>query len=195
MNLKLLLQALVICVIVMFMGGSVTLYSQTTGSIGGTVVDANGKTPIIGAIVKIEGSSKGAETDANGEYVILNVDVGDYTVISSLTGYKPSKQSGVKVSVDQRTKINFELVSSEIRTDTVEIVAERKGIDVEISGRQITSDQIKNSGIQGIQNIVGKTAGVIQDERGGALNIRGSRSSENLIIVGGVATKNPNARL
>src|SRR4030095_11811439 len=191
MNLKLLLQALVICVIIMFSGGSVTLHSQTTGSIGGTVVDEKDKTPVIGAIVKIEGTSKGAETDANGEYVILNVDVGDYTVISSYTGYKPSKQSGVKVSVDQRTKVNFALASSEIRTDTVEIIAERKGIDVEISGRQITAQQIKNTGIQGIQNIVGKTAGVIQDERGGALNIRGSRSSENLIIVDGVATTNP----
>lgn len=194
MNLKLLLQALVICIIVMFSAATNTLLSQTTGSIGGIVLDAKDRTPVAGAIIKIEGSSKGAETGVNGEYVILNVDVGEYTVIAtaSLSGYNPSKQSGIKVSVDQRTKVNFELTGSGgITTDTVEIVAQRKGIDVEQSGRQITSEQINNSGIRGIQNIVGKTAGVIQDERGGALNIRGGRSTENLIIVDGVATTNP----
>ena len=79
------------------------LYSQTTGSIGGTVIDAADKTPIVGAIIQIEGTSKGAESDANGNYVILNVDVGSYTVLCRYTGYNTYKESGVRVSVDQRS--------------------------------------------------------------------------------------------
>lgn len=197
MRLKVLFFALLVGLFTTTFLSPSNIFSQTTGSIGGIVVDASTRTPVEGAIVKIEGSNRGAETDANGEYVILNVDVGEYTVIASatLSGYDMQKQTGVRVSVDQRTKLNFDLVNSGgIKTDTVEVVAQRKGIDVEQSGRNITSDQIKQSGIRGIQNIVSKTAGVIQsnDATGKSqIYIRGGRSSENLIIVDGVATTNP----
>ena len=71
---QLKLTALVLLVTLAFLPNQI--FSQTTGSIGGTVVDAKDKSPLVGAIVKIDGTQRGAETDANGEYVILNVDVG-----------------------------------------------------------------------------------------------------------------------
>lgn len=188
-NTLLKLAALILLVTLAFLPN--LIYSQTTGSIGGTVVDAKDKAPLIGAIVKIEGTQRGAETDVNGKFVILNIDVGTYTVIATYVGYTAQKHTGVKVSVDQRTEVDFELSSGAVVIDTLEIVAQRKGIDVEQSGRLVTEQQIDNQGIRGIQNIAAKTSGVIQDEKGGSLNIRGSRSSENLIIVDGVSTTNP----
>lgn len=167
-------------------------YAQTTGSIGGTVVDAKDKSPLIGATVKITGTNIGAVTDDNGNYVILNVDVGNYTIEASFIGFETQRITNVKVSVDMRNKINFELpVSGEIKTEVIEVEAERKGIEVEQSGRLVESEQITNQGIRGITNIVSKTAGVVQDERGGAINIRGSRSTDNVVIVDGVVTNNP----
>ena len=77
------------------------------------------------------------------------------------------------------------------KIDTIEIVVQRRGIETEQSGRLITSKSIEQQGIRGINNIVAKTSGVVQDERGGALNIRGSRTSDNLVIIDGVATNNP----
>jgi outer membrane receptor protein involved in Fe transport len=186
---QLKLAALIVLVTLAFLPNQI--FSQTTGSIGGTVVDEKDKAPLVGAIVKIEGTQRGAETDASGEFVILNVDVGTYNIITTYVGYTSSRQTGVKVSVDQRTKINFELTSGAVIIDTLEIVAQRKGIDVEQSGRLVTEQQIENTGIRGIQNIAAKTSGVIQDPKGDNLNIRGSRSSENLIIVDGVSTTNP----
>lgn len=183
------LAALILLITLAFLPNQI--FSQTTGSIGGTVTDAKDNTPLVGAIVKIEGTQRGAETDANGEYVILNIDVGNYTVIASYVGYTASKQTNVKVSVDLRTKVNFSLSSGAVVIDTLEIVAQRKGIDVEQSGRQVTEEQIQNTGIRGIQNIAAQTSGVIQDETGQNINIRGSRTNENLIIVDGVATTNP----
>ena len=170
---------------------TVSAYSQTTGSISGVVVDEK-NLPLEGATVKIEGKSLGAISDANGEYTILNVDVGTYNVIATYIGYQEQKQVGVRVSVDQRTKANFNMtIAGGVTTETIEISAVRKGIDVEQSGRLIGEEQIENSGIRGITNLVSKTAGVVQDERGGTLNIRGGRSTENTIIVDGVATTNP----
>lgn len=166
--------------------------SQSTGSIGGRVVDVKDNSPLIGATIKIVGSNIGAITDDNGNYVILNVDVGTYNVEASYIGYNAMRQIGIKVSVDQRTKVNFELsVSGEITTGPIDVIAERKGIDVEQSGRIIESSQIQNQGTRGVINIVSKTAGVVQDERGGAINIRGGRSNESIVIIDGVETTNP----
>lgn len=171
---------------------SVTAYSQTTGSISGSVVDEN-NLPLVGATVKVQNSGLGAETDGSGEFLILNVDVGSYTLEIRYVGYATQIINNVKVSVDQKTKLGVIKMSttSEFTTGDIVITAERKGIDVEQSGRQINQEQIENSGIRGITNLVSKTAGVVQDERGGAINIRGGRNSENSIIVDGVATTNP----
>lgn len=165
-------------------------FAQSTGSIGGTVIDEN-NVPLPGASIRIEGTNSGALTDDEGKYIILNVDVGTYSIEASYVGYTSLKQTGVRVSVDQRTEINFQFTTSGITTDEIVVEAPRKGIDVEQSGRIVTSDQIDNSGIRGINNIVSKTAGVVQDERGGQINIRGGRNNETKIIVDGVETTNP----
>ena len=182
-------------IVLSFFAGSImtsSLLAQTTGSIGGTVLDASDRTPLIGATIRIDGTSMGAVTDDNGQYVILNVDVGTYSVTASYIGYTDTKVNEVRVSVDLKTTVNFDMRSdAEVTTETIEITAERKGIDVEQSGRLITQDQIENTGIRGIQNIVSKTAGVVQDERGNNINIRGGRTDETVIIVDGVVTTNP----
>ncbi|HEX2788659.1 MAG TPA: TonB-dependent receptor, partial [Ignavibacteria bacterium] len=164
-------------------------FAQSTGSIGGTVLDEN-SVPLPGASVRIEGTNSGAITDDEGKYIILNVDVGTYNVEASYVGYTAVKQTGVRVSVDQRSEVNFQFTSG-ITTEEIVVEAPRKGIDVEQSGRIVTSDQIDNSGIRGINNIVSKTAGVVQDERGGAINVRGGRTNETIVIVDGVQTTNP----
>ncbi|MBE2256362.1 MAG: TonB-dependent receptor [Ignavibacteria bacterium] len=167
-------------------------FAQSSGSIGGTVYDENNR-PLEGATIKIEGSNIGALSDENGKYVILNVDVGTYNVSANAIGYAELKQTGVRVSVDQRTEVNFnmQLEGQGVTTEVIEITAERKGIDVEQSGRIVTSDQINNSGERNINSIVSKTAGVVQDERGGAINIRGGRTNESIVIIDGVQTTNP----
>jgi outer membrane receptor protein involved in Fe transport len=172
---------------------SATAYSQTTGSISGTVVDENNKPLFLATVRVAEKSGLGAETDEAGEFVILNVEVGTYTVEVSYTGYSKQIINGVKISVDQRNNLGVIKMSqiNEFTTGNIEVTAERRGIDVEQSGRQINEEQIENSGIRGVTNLVSKTAGVVQDERGGQINIRGGRTSENLIIVDGVSTSNP----
>ena len=62
--------ALLLTLVYMFSG---SIYAQSTGSISGTVLDDADKSPIIGAIIKIEGTSKGTETDVNGDYTFLNM--------------------------------------------------------------------------------------------------------------------------
>ncbi|MEO6693983.1 MAG: TonB-dependent receptor [Ignavibacteria bacterium] len=166
--------------------------AQTTGSIYGTVVDAKDNSPLAGALIKIAGSNKGANADDDGAYLILNVDVGTYEIEASSIDYETKRVKEVRVSVDSRVTLNFALSpKGAIETEIIVIEGTRSGIEKTEVGRLVTQEQIENSGIRGIQNIASKTAGVVTDERGQNINIRGGRSSENLIIVDGVVTSNP----
>lgn len=59
-------------------------YGQT-GSVTGTVTTDDG--PSIGAVAKLAGTSKGALTDLNGNFIINDVEPGDYNLIVSSVGY------------------------------------------------------------------------------------------------------------
>ena len=59
-----------------------------TSSVKGKVIDSNSSKPIPYASVALEGSSMGAVTNFDGEFVIENVPVGHYHVIATCVGYK-----------------------------------------------------------------------------------------------------------
>lgn len=181
----------VISVIISFLFVNSTSYAQTTGSIGGVVVDATDNSPLAGAIVKIVGTNKATETNENGEYKLINVDVGTYSVQASFIGYDDITINNIKVSVDKTTQADFKMGDNAITTDEVIITAQRSTLDVTQTGTVVTGEQIENRGTRGIINIAAQTSGVVTDERGQNINIRGMRSNENQVIIDGVSTTNP----
>src|SRR5690606_41729914 len=60
--------------------------AQNTGRLAGVVVDDLGD-PLPGANVVIEGTQLGAATDIDGNYFIIVVPVGTYSVTASFVGY------------------------------------------------------------------------------------------------------------
>ncbi len=160
----------------------------TTGKIAGVVKDDKGDL-LIGARVEIEGTQFRAGTDENGQYAILNVPVGTYSVKCTYVGFESQIQKEVKVSADLTTSLDFSM-SGGVVIDTLVIIAKRKTID-NPSGRLIGTEFIENTGIKGIENLIAKTSGVVQDEKGQSINIRGGRKGETLIIIDGVVTNNP----
>jgi len=56
------------------------VWAGTTGKIVGQVVDAETGEPLPGANIQIEGTPMGAATDEDGQFLIINVPVGTYTV-------------------------------------------------------------------------------------------------------------------
>lgn len=165
----------------------------TTGKITGKVIDAKDNSPLVGATIKVDNTNSGAITDEAGEYTILNVDVGTYSVTATYIGYDPQTITQVKVSADLTTTVNFglRLTGSEITTDEIEIVGKRNAISPDQSGKIVSQEFIDNTGIRTIQNLASTTAGVVQDERGNEINVRGGRTNETAVIVDGVLTTNP----
>ena len=180
----------VIIVIISYLFVNSSSYAQTTGSIGGTVIDANDNTPLEGAIVRIVGTNKATQTNENGQYVLINVDVGTYSVQADYIGYDSIIVQNIKVSVDKVAEVNFRMGEKNILViEGGTITAQRSALDVTQTGSIVTGEQIENRGTRGIQNIAAQTSGVVTDERGQNINVRGLRSNENQVIIDGVSTK------
>jgi uncharacterized protein (TIGR02145 family) len=63
--------------------------APTTGTIQGMVTNATGSNFIVGASVSTEPPTSAVGTDAQGNYTIGSVTIGQYTVVASKAGYNP----------------------------------------------------------------------------------------------------------
>ncbi|MCI0698439.1 TonB-dependent receptor [candidate division KSB1 bacterium] len=167
------------------------LFAGTNGKISGKVVDRETKEPLPGANILVDGTTLGASTDLNGDYVILNVPVGGYTVKCTFIGYRTVTVSNVRVSVDLTTELNFDMPTEAVEIGEVSIVAERplvnKNATNEVHIR--TAEEIQNLPVRGYAAVAGLQAGVVQ--QGGNLFIRGGRREEVTFYVDGVYQNNP----
>jgi hypothetical protein len=162
------------------------LLAGTTGKIRGKVIDRETKEPLPGANVVIEGTTLGASADLNGQFVILNVPVGGYTLRCAFIGYRAVTVSGVRVSVDLTTEINFDMPAEAVEVGEISIVAERPLVQKNATNSQTvrTAEDIQNLPIRSYAQIVNLAAGAVND--GTNTYIRGGRREETAYYVDGV---------
>ena len=151
--------------------------SQTTGKIRGTVTSADGQ-PLAGANVIVDGTTKGAATDGEGKYTILNVEAGSYSVTASYIGYQSSTESNVSVKVDLTTPLNFAMQTSAVDGEAVTIVGEKRLIEKSATNsvRSIGDQEIRNSASRSVVGVLDLQPGV--NITNGRISVRGSRSEE-----------------
>lgn len=77
-----------------------------TGTISGTVTDADSTLAIAGAVVT--DGVRSTTTDNDGNYTLTDVPEGDYTVTASATGFETVSQSATVIA-DETTTVNFAL--------------------------------------------------------------------------------------
>ncbi|MFQ5797948.1 MAG: TonB-dependent receptor domain-containing protein [Bacteroidota bacterium] len=167
-----------------------TLVFAQNGKIRGTVTDSETGEELIGANVLIEGTVLGAATDINGEYVVLNVPPGGYSVRTTFIGYAPVTITNVLVNAALTTTLDFELPPTTIQTEPVLIVAERPLVQRNTTNTvRITSrDDVGNLPIRGTQTILALDAGVVRQD--GNLYVRGGRDGELAYFVDGASVTN-----
>ena len=91
--------------------------AQGTGTIAGQVIEADGVTAVIGGNVRVDGTALGAVTDIDGNYRILGVSAGTYSVSASFTGYTSQTQTGVDVDAGSTRQLNFTLGMGDFEHD------------------------------------------------------------------------------
>ncbi len=159
------------------------LYAGSTGKISGTAVDAKTKEALIGVNIIIDGTRLGASTDIDGQYNIINVPPGLYTLRASAVGFRPVTITNVRVSVDVTTRIDVSLsdVAVELGQEVL-IVAERPIVqrDLTSSSSKVSADQIKAFPVEDVAGLVNLQAGVVEG------HFRGGRSGEVLYLIDGI---------
>ncbi|MFO8098935.1 MAG: TonB-dependent receptor, partial [Salinibacter sp.] len=103
--------------IVLWMMGPSWAVAQATGTIEGQVVNADTGDPLAGANLRVEGSERGAATDADGRYQ-LRVPAGTVTLQASYVGFTAREQE-VTVEAGDTYTVNFELPPGSTLDDVV----------------------------------------------------------------------------
>ncbi|MCA9731830.1 TonB-dependent receptor [candidate division KSB1 bacterium] len=169
-----------------------SLMLANTGKFAGRVVDKESGDPLPGVNVQVEGTSLGSATNTNGEYVILNVPSGKYTLKASFIGYAVMRVENLRISIGSTTRQDFALSTEVISGEEVVIVATRPMVQKDLTSSQktTTADEIEALPVLTFSGVVETQAGV---NRGadGALHIRGGRSNEVAYYIDGVAVNNP----
>ncbi len=168
-------------------------FAGNTGKIAGHVSDAKTGEPIPGANIILRGTFLGAATDLNGDYYIINIPPGKYTVECSVVGYQTVVMKDVEVQSDQTTIINFKVREQTLTmNEAIEVVAERPMVqkDLTASKKVTTAEEIQALPAENFTQIVALQAGVTRGADG-ALHIRGGRSNEVAYLMDGVSVANP----
>jgi outer membrane receptor protein involved in Fe transport len=181
----------------------------TVGKISGKIVNEETGEPLPGVAVSIVGSKMGALTDENGEYFILNVPVGVYTLRASLIGFAPVEVTNVNVSVDLVTYSDFSLSKKALELGkTIVVTAERPMVikDKTTTVNITSGDDLRVMPVRGFEQLVGIQNSVVRmnsnvdiRQRGGReslamapeINLRGGRPSEVAYYVDGFSQQDP----
>jgi hypothetical protein len=149
------------------------LLAAVTGKISGKIIDRDSRDPLPGANVMLIGTPYGAAADARGEFFIINLPPGRYTLEASMIGYSKVQIENVTVSTNATTTLYFELpqtvIQGEVVVVTVDALSMKK--DQTSSVRHVSSETISSLPVEDLQSVVQMQTGVIEGHfRGGRMN-------------------------
>ena len=155
-----------------------------TGKIAGQVIDQATGEVLPGANMTIVGTTLGAATDTDGNYFIINVPPGLYSVRGNMIGFAPVVQTEVRVSVNLTTTVDFTLQVEAVELSEITIVSERPVIQRDVSANiaMVSAGEVENLPVAGVSEIIDLQAGI---EPG--IVIRGGGLEQVAFVVDGIA--------
>ncbi len=163
-----------------------SVYGGTSGKIAGKVLDAQTNQPLPGVNVVLVGTQMGASTDADGNYVILNVPPGKYTIKFSMVGYADYLVENIRVIIDLTTRVNAKLKSKVIQGKEVIVVAQKPIVRKDVSNSQMNIEAavINSLPVKNINSVLTLQAG-IESGRDGII-VRGGGANQTVFYVDGL---------
>ncbi|HSJ32208.1 MAG TPA: SusC/RagA family TonB-linked outer membrane protein [Longimicrobiales bacterium] len=190
----------------LFAGGGLEA-QQNTGTVRGRVVAAKTMRPINAVQVSIPGTGRGTITNADGQFLLLNVPAGTHTIRAELIGYSAREQP-VTVTAGGTVTADIELSESAIALDELVVTGTAGGQERRAIGNVVTqvraAEAVESSLIPNVQGLLNARAsnvvvmpGTGMVGTGAKIRIRGasslSLSNDPLIYVDGVRVDNAQA--
>lgn len=167
------------------------MHAQNESAIKIKLTDkANKETiPFANVVVEMGGIQVGVgTTNIDGEVMIKPLNPGKYNVKATYVGYQPFQIENVTVPVGKTVYLNMEMsVGAGQQLDVVEVVEYSVPlIDPDTkSGATVTREEYQNMASKNVNSVAATSAGVYQQDEGGALNVRGARSTGTAYYVDG----------
>lgn len=170
-----------------------TVFAQGTGKISGVVTDKKTGDKMIGASVKLTGTTKAIGTDVEGRFILSGLTAGKYAIEVSYYTYttkgiteievKDGEVTSVNVLLEESTSqtLNQVVVTATAKQESVNTLYAAQKNSVRISSG-ITADQIRKSPDKNTSEVLKRVSGAsVQD--GKFLVIRGLSDRYNVALI------------
>ncbi len=177
--------------------------AQGTGIVQGRISDAATGAPLVGVQVRVEGTTVGAQTDANGTYTITGVPPGTRVITTRRVGYSPGRSS---ISVPATGSASHDFALGAVATTLNEVVVTALGQTAQQRSLGTAQQSVRGEAIAETQRenfvnaLQGRVAGVEVTSTSGvpgassSITIRGvssiSSSNQPLFIIDGLPMDN-----
>ncbi|MFN0151322.1 MAG: TonB-dependent receptor domain-containing protein [bacterium] len=158
----------------------------TTGKLAGRVRDNSTSQPIPSATITIRDTRYASISDENGQFFILNVPTGDYTIDVHALGYRDASTAATHVTADFTTSVTIEMQSVvTVVTPVVSVEGTRPLIqrDATTTVRVIDAEEIANSPSRGYLDIVARQTGVVSFANHNAFQIGATERTNTPVLV------------
>ena len=177
----------------------------TDGTVRGKVLDVEGES-LPGAQVYIAELGVGTMTDIDGNYILLNLEVGTYDVTISMIGFATQIIQGVVIVMDQTVWLNFSMQIEAIEGEVIHVSAQKELVEKGSTSKKITisKEAIEALPIRDVADLYSLQSGVVKVEAGThggipdmeergleEVHVRGGRSGEIAYMIDGLYIRNP----
>ena len=178
-------------------------FAQATGTIAGRVTERQTQRPLVGAQVRIVGTTRGAVTTDSGTYRIINVSAGPVQIAVQRLGYGPQTRT-VAVSSGGTVTVDFAMSTAVTTLDVLTVTATGQTERSRENGAPtatIDSASLNKAVISTLSDALSsRVAGVVvqtaagETGAGSRIRIRGSNSislsNDPLLIIDGIRADN-----
>src|SRR5688572_2463143 len=203
---RMLMPILAVCVVVLLPLGA---FAQSNSNIAGVVKDATGAV-LPGVTVEAASPSliekvRTVVTDSAGQYKVINLVPGTYTVTFTLQGFNTVRREGVELTASFTANISVDLRVGSLE-ETITVTGETPTVDVQnvVTQRVVTRDIIDAipTGSKSVAHLGVLIPGVVvnnQDVGGSAFTssqiaIHGGRAGEQQLLYDGMMYNNGQGR-
>jgi len=171
--------------IVTFLLLSVTPTFAQQGRIVGRVFDAVTGKGLPMANVIIQGTKMGTTCDMDGYFSFTKLPPGDYTLVASMVGYKPSSIR-VTIKGNETREVHFYLTEEVFKVEEVVAIGERPVLEKEVAASKtvVTKEKLDIVQTEDIKGVLEKQAGF--QGQGTDIHVRGGRSNELMVMIDGL---------
>ena len=171
------------------------------GSILGSVKDSTGAA-IPNAVLEVTNTATGVKISATatgtGDYTVLSLIPGSYTVTAQAPGFSKQVVSGITLTVDQQARVNITLKPGgaseivEVTAGAVELDTDTSAITQLVSSKQVVELPLNGRNFMDLLFIgggavqTGSEQGSMRAGKGNGISINGSRPESNNYLLDGM---------